>query len=527
MKIFSNITSNEYNNRLEKILDNKPFDENVKNLLLSMLYKIENGYNDYNKVKFDAAEKDVFMEKILSIVEEQCFEIKVVTPKTEPSKLLENDDEICKIDIDKGFILTYANEEDLLYSLIQMNLLQEEYNYNKKNELKISNITYYEKAIKEFILKAECLNDSEIIRDFDGWSWNNNIKNIEDIEYNLIFQNIMMLDIKIDNTEFYNKSFEKTLINPNSFEKDMYMMILTLVAEHDVKIKEEIKNRLAELTKLLRLMEDKKAFLDQITNKKKDIFNDIKNIDETLNDKIKLKKEYDKRNSKLPNKEKIFSVSYLSDILEKERKEKLNDIKAMNNFLDPSKYVMQKQKVENECNLLELVVANLENANVKKKSIINMQVEFLNEFIKKMEQNSNSREYFEKIIYKFRYYCLLPISKRKCINDIEELQDTIEKAMNIIIDNCIDKEIITNFSNSTSLCYNILKYIFITKIIDLKEIQIRISKIKEEKYVNEIQYHIAISIYDSKETESIYNETVDNLKLLNVKVNKRIPLFLK
>ena len=48
-----------------------------------------------------------------------------------------------------------------------------------------------EKAIKEFILKAECLNDSEIIRDFDGWSWNNNIKNIEDIEYNLIFQNIM------------------------------------------------------------------------------------------------------------------------------------------------------------------------------------------------------------------------------------------------------------------------------------------------------------------------------------------------
>ena len=65
MKIFSKITSNEYNNRLEKILDNKPFDENVKNLLLSMLYKIENGYNDYCKVKFNATQKDEFMEKIL------------------------------------------------------------------------------------------------------------------------------------------------------------------------------------------------------------------------------------------------------------------------------------------------------------------------------------------------------------------------------------------------------------------------------------------------------------------------------
>ena len=124
MKIFSKITSNEYNNRLEKILDNKPFDENVKNLLLSMLYKIENGYNDYIKVKYNAIQKEEFMEKILNIVDEQCFEIKAVTPKTEDSKPLEEKDTICKIDIDKGYILTYANEEDLLYSLIQMNLLQ-------------------------------------------------------------------------------------------------------------------------------------------------------------------------------------------------------------------------------------------------------------------------------------------------------------------------------------------------------------------------------------------------------------------
>ena len=183
--------------------------------------------------------------------------------------------------------------------------------------------------------------------------------------------------------------------------------------------------------------------------------------------------------------------------------------------------------MENECNLLREVSENLNDGNSKKNSIINLQIEFLNELKRQIEKNSNSREYFERIIYKFRYYCLLPVSREKCINDFEKLQGAIEKVMNIIIDNCIDKEIITNFSNSASLCYNILKYIFITKIIDLREIQIRISKIKEEKYVNETQYHIAISIYDAKETESIYNEIVYNLKLLNVKINKRIPLFLK
>lgn len=525
MKIFSKITSNEYNNRLEKILDNKPFDENVKNLLLSMLYKIENGYNDYCKVKFNATQKDEFMEKILNIVEKQCFEITLVTPETEPSKPLEKENAICKIDLDRGSILVYENEEDLLYSLIQMNFLQKE--YKEEHEIKISNKTYYEKAVKKFILKAVCLNGSEIIRDFDGWSWNNNIKTNKNIEYNLIFQNIMMLDININDIELYKQNFERTLMEEKSFEKSMYTMILTVVAEQNSEIKRNIENRLSELLKLLELMENKKAFLNKITEKKKDIFNDIKNIDEKLNDKAKLKKEYDTRNSKLPNREKIFSVSYLFDILEKERKEKLEELKSMNNFLDPSKYVKQKQKIENEMNLLKNVVENIENSNLKQKSIINMQIEFLKRLAKQIEQNLNDKEYLEKIIYKFRYYCLLPVSKEKCISDIAELQKDIEKVMNMIIDNCIDNEIITNFSNSASLCYNILKYVFITKIIDLKEIKIKISKLKEEKYINEIQYDIAISIYDAKEKENIYKETVYNLNLLNVKVNKRIPLFLK
>lgn len=421
--------------------------------------------------------------------------------------------------------MVYANEEDLLYSLIQMNFLQEE--YKKKNELKISKKTYYEKAIKEFILKAICLDGSEITRDFDGWSWNNNIKSTENIECNLVFQNIMMLNTKIDDIKFYKENFEKVFTEEKPFEKNMYIMILTLVAEQNETIKAEVTNRLKELTKLLELMEDKKAFLDKISNKKKAIFADIKNIDETINNKAKLKKEYDKRNAKLPNKDKIFSVSFLLDILEKERKEKFEELKSTNELLDPSKYVKQKQKIENENDLLGNVVANLEEPTLKRKTIIDMQMEFLKKLSKQIEQNTNDREYFEKMMYAFRYYCLLPISKSKTISEIKELQGPIEKVMNNIIDACIDKEIITNFSNSASLCYNILKYVFVTKIIDLREIKIKINKLKEEKYVNETQSHISVSIYDAKETESIYNETVCNLNLLNVKTNKRVSLFLK
>ena len=35
MRIFSKLNSNEYNNQLEKILENKTFDESVKNLVQS------------------------------------------------------------------------------------------------------------------------------------------------------------------------------------------------------------------------------------------------------------------------------------------------------------------------------------------------------------------------------------------------------------------------------------------------------------------------------------------------------------
>ena len=257
------------------------------------------------------------------------------------------------------------------------------------------------------------------------------------------------------------------------------------------------------------------------------ISSEIREIDETLNDKEKLKKEYINRNSKLLNKDKIFSVSFLYDILENERKAQVEKLKTMNGYLDPRNFSKQKTNMENECSLLKNVIELSENGDLRKQEIIEFQKEVLKYYQQKIEENLEDKDFLEKVLYEFRYYCMIPITKNEVIGKEPELQESIEKVMNIIIDNCIDKEIITNFSNSASICYAILKYIFITKIIDLKEIQIKINKIKEIQYVNEVQSQIAVSIYDEKEAESIYNETVYNLKSLNVKLNKKIPLFLK
>ena len=393
----------------------------------------------------------------------------------------------------------------------------------KKNKKKEKEEWYLKKAIQEFFIQGNCINYCETIRDFDGWSWNNSIKSVHDMEINLVFQNIMMLGLKSE--DFENASYVH-LNSGNELYRLFYIIILTLIAEKNENMKMQIINRKKVTSEMLDLMKEKVAFLNKITEEKKSIFDEIRRIDEILNDKEKLRTEYYKRNSKLANKDKIFSVSFLADIMENEREEKMKELKELNEFLDPRNYAVKKQIIENENYVLETVVEDLKNSENKHTTIISLQENFLYEFSKKIEKNIENKESLRSLIYEFRYYCLIPISKKENISDVSEIRESIQKVMNTIIDNSIDKELITNFSNSTSLCYTILKHIFETKIIDLEEIKIKINNIKEEKYLNEVKNKIAISIYDSKETESIYEETVLNLKQLNVRINKKIPLFL-
>ena len=49
--ILEKIVQKDYNNVLEKVIETKDFDEDVKNLLLSIFYKIDISYKDYKKVK--------------------------------------------------------------------------------------------------------------------------------------------------------------------------------------------------------------------------------------------------------------------------------------------------------------------------------------------------------------------------------------------------------------------------------------------------------------------------------------------
>ena len=82
------IVKKDYNNELEKVLEKKYFDENVKNLLLSILYKIETAYKDYELVKQDVEKKEEFIKKFINNKKDNCNDIKLVKLNSQESKVL-------------------------------------------------------------------------------------------------------------------------------------------------------------------------------------------------------------------------------------------------------------------------------------------------------------------------------------------------------------------------------------------------------------------------------------------------------
>ena len=89
-KFILKLNIKDYNNQLEKILSKKTFSEDTKNLLLSMLYQVENSYADYNLANGDTKTKKEILEEILKIIEQDCEKIEIVKTKESKSILEEN-----------------------------------------------------------------------------------------------------------------------------------------------------------------------------------------------------------------------------------------------------------------------------------------------------------------------------------------------------------------------------------------------------------------------------------------------------
>ena len=172
-KFIGKIVKKDYNNELEKVLEKKYFNENVKNILLNILYKIETAYKDYEKVKQDVETKEEFIENIIRNIRNNCETIKLVQPNSEESKIIGN--KTFLVEKNKKRIICYPIERKLLYCISKI---------SKKEKIIKDEYFLINQTLSDLINVGNNINTVEVIRDFNGYSWTTIPREIESIKHN-------------------------------------------------------------------------------------------------------------------------------------------------------------------------------------------------------------------------------------------------------------------------------------------------------------------------------------------------------
>lgn len=457
----------DYNQELEEIAESKRFEKEAQNLLLSMLYKVEGAYDDYETVKREVPSKEKFLENILYIVKEYCKEIVIAKPNTELEKELSLSR--CKIleeEPENNYnkeqkVIFFPNEKVVLYSIIKAGI----------ENIK-SNLSIEDKAMLTAIQIGKCIAYSEVIRDFNGFSWSIVSNEIESIECNLVYTDLIYLLGEEVVSNINSSNIEKI---KNSIDEELYKEIqkiaLKFYLEYDKKQKEILYSELEKDKIKFKNMEKQQEFIENISNNKKHKLKRIKEIDEMLNNSEMLRKEYIETNSKLPNEQKVFSISHYEEKIQKERKQLLQEIEECNKYQNPIEFVKIKNDLKNKMDYYK---------NLQDTDITNMQKEFLRCFSRKLETLSEKQEILS-YIYKIRYLKFLDIGNNQKMKDVISFENVEKEA----ISKGIAKELITPISNNIDTDYNLLKSIFETKNISLDELLIGL-KAKDGKLISEI-----------------------------------------
>lgn len=502
-KLIEKLNIKDYSKELENRLVNKSFPKTAQNLLLSMFYKIENSYEDYKKVKVEVPNKKDCLQELLDIVDKDCKDIEIIKPKLE-NDVIENKKNIT-IEKEKK-IITYQNEVEMLEALYRLN--------NKKFNIKMED-NIRANALNNLLNKGEIIDKSEVIRDFDGWSWNtleddnkDNISKLVYIEMTYLIGYKVLNCYKQANIEALEdilKQKYKTALTEKIIKTVNQIAVLKYIEDNP----EEKDNLIKEKEKLkieLEAINDKKKYLQIITNDKKRIIKEMEKIDKYINDDLLLKKEYIKQNEALPQEERVFSLSDFSEKVQAQKDDMQKQIENLSNKMKPKNYVKEKGKIERKFELLNEI-------DVEKFNINTFVSEFINLILKALSMQISEitlkKDVIEKI-YILRYLHLLKINDNITIG--EEYKKQIDKVQKKLITKGCNLKHLAIFSQDVEENYIIYKNIFKTKIIDLETTCIEITKDN------------IVKIYDENSLEK--EENYNKFKDLIIKYNKRIKIFL-
>ena len=279
------IIKKDSNEQLEKILEQKKIDEQARNLLQGILYKVEVSYKDYKKVKVKKQTEEKYVKEIISNIDKRCNKISIVKLSQKIT-----DDEIQKqLEKNKFYIgeeiISYPIEERILYAI------------EKKSRFpKILNNKYEEStiAISDLINTGKNMDRTEVLRDFNGWSWTTINKEIENIEANLIYQTLQIIlgeefldnwcqdkDGIIDYLEqFVEETTKKYGEDIANQQKELLIKIaIASSILNNSEFAHQISEKIKKINEEITIYEDTKKKIIDTSNNKKQLLQELNKIE--------------------------------------------------------------------------------------------------------------------------------------------------------------------------------------------------------------------------------------------------------
>lgn len=517
--LLKSLSKVNYHSMLEEILEKKDFTANTKSLLLSMLYKLEAAYNDYKTVKVLVKTKDEFLKEIIDTIDKKCVIIKLVEPSSEIGLKMVKNKEQAFIE-NQVELVCLPTEKSLLVGITTLM----DNNFYVRPTYRIIDF-----AIKDFFNISYGLNIQECLFNFDGWSWNNQFELEYQYLYSIIYYNFLELS-SLDfieewknnqNSEDYIEKFTKILIkkygedNAKRLILLFYRLFLKILVKGYKQSVLEVLEEGRKIKEAIDYMNNKSKYIQDIYDKKEEINNRIKEIEQMMLDKNILKKNYEKLNETLPLDKQIFSVRRFLILIKQERENLYNEIKNYNLKLDPKRYLQEKQELEEKY----IKFSDIQKVKSSKTALKTDVAQIQNKILELKEMDIARLESKKDIlnnIYILRYYKNLKLNDKTYIKTEQLLKKSIRNYERKLISKAYQNNMFVNFSKNSLQNIELLSEILDTKIINLKDIEI-LPRIENNR--------IVLDVYDG-EILDVTLRLNENIKELSLKPNKKVRLVI-
>ena len=543
--IFKNIIKNDYIYEIEKTLEKKGITNEIKSLVMDTLFKIEETYPNYKRIKVDVLEKRDYIREIVVALKKVD---NIYTMNMQEKDILKcvTDTKIEKNARGYYDIQIYHNNLSLLYAL--QTIINEEYGINEQP---------CSSAFDKILKIGGIYSNIEILRDFSGWNWNRNkIKNFN-IYYDIIYKNLLLIlgidkMIELKKTRqcihFMKKYLLKKYKNDN-VEKLMEILkeiVFVMSSEEEKRLEIEANKKIIDM---YMAMKDIKKFMQKVNEEKKKNNKLIAEYDKILNSHNVLEREYNEylkaieKSKNEDNSNGSLNIDSIIDILDIEEdnigkvyKEEIKNIelfsiqifekrkKVYNKNLELSKIGNPENYVEHKRILEEKIKYILDYEKVKgdakkeEELLENLMIEYQKIVYDMLEDRIEAIYTNEEVIdeiYRQRYIRYQNVLKDKYIYQISDLYQKMDKILHLIVAKAMKFDVLERVSEEENTNYAAVSPALKTEVLSLEEVKVAI-------YTGKITL---LCIYDGnvliKEIELF---DVDP-KLISIPTKKKIKLF--